>query len=293
VLGDYDGKTYGIPYVFSTPVMFYNKTAFEEAGVTPKFDTWDDVMATAKAMTAATGKPALNVACASASGDWCMQGIIKSNGGRAVAEDHKSVVFDSPEAIGAVQELRDLFDAGVLANIPAADAYTAFPTGQVTMQLNTAVMQSTYLAGGEAAGYELAVAPMPAFKGKQAVPTNSGSALFILSTDPKKQAAAWEFIKFMTSGDTEAKINEGFGYVPQRPTIIDGPLKAHYEKYADLIQPNLDQLKKLEPWDAYPGNNYAQISKLFGDAVSNSVFYGADVADTMKKAAADANALID
>ncbi len=44
-LGDWEGQTYGMPYVFSTPVLFYNASAFQKAGVPADTDlsTWPRV----------------------------------------------------------------------------------------------------------------------------------------------------------------------------------------------------------------------------------------------------------
>jgi sn-glycerol 3-phosphate transport system substrate-binding protein len=41
----YGGKTYGIPFQRSTPVMYYNKEAFREVGLDPEKPpvTWDDL----------------------------------------------------------------------------------------------------------------------------------------------------------------------------------------------------------------------------------------------------------
>lgn len=64
-LGDWEGVGYGMPYVFSTPVLFYNATAFEKAGLAaePDLSSWDKVVEAAKVITAKTGKPALTISC--------------------------------------------------------------------------------------------------------------------------------------------------------------------------------------------------------------------------------------
>ena len=46
-LGQVDGKTYGLAYTFSTPVLYYNADLFEAAGLDPDMPpkTWDEVKA--------------------------------------------------------------------------------------------------------------------------------------------------------------------------------------------------------------------------------------------------------
>ena len=47
------GKTYGVPFQRSTPVLYWNKEAFKEAGLDPDTPpgTWDDMVAFGKKLT--------------------------------------------------------------------------------------------------------------------------------------------------------------------------------------------------------------------------------------------------
>ena len=206
-LGEWDGHLYGMPYVFSTPVLFYNQTALEAAGLpadTP-LSTWDDVAAAATTVTAATGKPSLAVSCSVKGGSWCMQGIIRSAGGHVLSEDRSTIEFGEPGAVTAVSGLRSLYDQGVLVNQDSATQMESFGRGDTVFQLQTSALQSSYMGAAKAGGWTLAAAPMPSFGDTPTVPTNSGSALFVFSSDPAKQRAAWEFVTFMTSAHAYAR----------------------------------------------------------------------------------------
>lgn len=296
VLGDWDGVTYGIPYVFSTPVLWYNATALEAAGLPADVDlsTWDAVKAAAQQVTEATGKPALTITCAVKGGNWCMQGIFKSNGGAVLSDDRKTIEFGSDESIGAVEMLRDLYDDGVLANLDSAAQYEAFARGDSVIQLQTSVMQSTYMAAAEAGGWELKNTVMPSFGDKEVVPTNSGSALFMFSQDPAKQRAAFEFMSFMTSDRAYEVISTGIGYLPLRTGLTEGDgALADWAAGNPLVAPNLAQLDNLSPWVSYPGNSYVQVDDVLATAIEDAVFYGKDPAETMTDAAERAQALIE
>ncbi len=295
-LGDWNGKTYGIPYVFSTPVLFYNATAFKNAGLseTPDLSTWDKVAAAAKAITAKTGKPALTISCAVTGGNWCMQGLIRSNGGRVLSEDRKKIEFGEPAAVGAVEMLRGLYDDGVLANLDSSAQYEAFARGDSAIQLQTSALQGTFMAAAKAGGWSLKDTTMPAFGDKQVVPTNSGSALFMFSKDPAKQRAAWEFMQFMTSDHAYEQISTKIGYLPLRTSLTEkGGALADWAAGNPLVKPNLDQLAKLEPWVSYPGNSYVQVDTILATAIEDSVFYGKDPKSTLADAQKRAQALIE
>ena len=61
----------------------------------------------------------------------------------------------------------------------------------------------------------------PAFAGKEVVPTNSGSALFVFTQDQAKREAVWEFITFVTSERGYTIITEDIGYLPLRPSLVE------------------------------------------------------------------------
>ncbi|MDH6279269.1 ABC transporter substrate-binding protein [Prescottella agglutinans] len=286
-LGDWNGETYGMPYVFSTPVLFYNANAFQKAGLPADTDlsTWPKVAEAAKKITATTGKPALTISCAVKGGNWCMQGLFRSAGGNVLSEDRTTVEFASNESLAAVQMLRDLYDQGVLANQDSAGQMESFMKGDSAIQLQSSAVQGMLLGASKAAGWELRAAAMPAFEGREAVPTNSGSALFVFAQDPAKQRASWELIKFLTSDHAYTQISSKIGYLPLRTSLTTDP--AALKTWADgnpLLAPNLAQLDRLEPWQSYPGNSYVQIDDILATAIEESVFYGKDPAATLSAA---------
>jgi hypothetical protein len=48
--------------------------------------------------------------------DWLFQGVVRSNNGEVISRDRKTLKFAEPEAVEAVQMLRDLADAGAYEN---------------------------------------------------------------------------------------------------------------------------------------------------------------------------------
>jgi multiple sugar transport system substrate-binding protein len=100
-------------------------------------------------------------------------------------------------------------------------------------------------------------------------------------------------MKFLTSEHGYTIITSEIGYLPLRPAIVDDPryLKDWVQDHP-LIQPNLDQLAILEPWDSMPGPNYRQIVSLMMDAAEMAVYGGVDVEATLADAQANAQALM-
>lgn len=293
-LGQLNGKTYGLPFTFSTPVLFYNAKLFTEAGLDPENPpaTWEEAKADALQIAAQTGASGIHVG-GSTGADWIVQALIGSNGGKVLSDDRTTIEFGSSEAIGAISMWQDLIASGASDKLNDSEVVEAFTQGKVGMLLYTSALQSAFLPAAEAGGWELKAAVMPSFGDKATTPVNSGSSLMILSDDTAKQQAAWKFLQFVTSERGYTIITSKMGYLPLRASIVDDPqyLKEWVEANP-LIQPNLEQLERLQPWVSYPGMNWSQIETTLLEAVQKSIQSTDDVASIMTDAAARAQALI-
>lgn len=289
-LGDVDGKTYGVPFVFSTPVLYYNADLFTQAGLDPEKPptTWDEFKTAALAIKAKTGKNGGYIDCfTKVSGDWCYQAVVASNGGSVISEDRTKLTFAEAPAVQAVEMAQDLVNSGASPKLSQDQAYPAFARGEIGMIVETSAAQGTFIkgAGGAKPPWTLRATVMPSFTGKPVVPTNSGAALFMFAKDPAKQRAAWELITYLTSDAAYTQITSKIGYLPLRTGLLDDPngLKT-WAAQNPLVQPNVDQLAKLKPWVSFPGNNYVQIRTGMLEAVESVVYSGADPQKTLTDA---------
>jgi multiple sugar transport system substrate-binding protein len=292
-LGVVDGKTYGVPWTLSTPVLFYNPNLLAAAGITDPPTTWDELAADAAKIKTATGAAGVANGCigtAASGGDWCLQAILGSNGGGVLKND--KTTFDSKANISAITEMQKLASSGAMTDLTTQQMVQQFSTGKVAFVLNTAALQTTLLnAIGNS--FYLKNTTMPAFAGKTATPTNSGSALEVFASDPAKQAAALKLIQYLTSPEAETLITTQVGYPPLRQGVAtDEKYLAAFSTQHPLLSANVAQLAKIIPWQSYPGNNFSQIETLIGDAVTKSVFQNQDPATQLKSAQQQALALL-
>jgi len=272
-LGEMNGKTWGLAYTFSTPVLFYNANLFRAAGLDPDKPprNWAEVKTTALAIRSKTGKGGVFPSIYTGF-DWLYQSILLSNGGRALSEDRKRLMFAEPASVEAVSTMRDLLVSGAQPRINDAEAADAMMSGNLGMLLTTSAYQRALLSAAKDK-FELRAAALPSFGDKPAVPTNSGSALFILSRDAAHQKAAWELMKFMTSKRGYTIITSKIGYLPLRLEIVDDPqYLGEWVKQNPLVRPNLEQLSRMSPWQSMPGNSYKQIGKIEVEALNEAVY---------------------
>jgi len=274
-LGKLDGRTYGLAYTFSTPVLFYNADIFREVGLAPETPpaTWEALKAAGEQIKAKTDYLPLATGIYGPTAlDWLMQGVINSNGGAVINADRTKMTFAEPEAIEAVEMLRSLAQEGITRNLSITAQMEGMAAGNTAMYLQTSAIQG-FLVNGAEDNFELRAAAMPAFGDKPVKPSNSGSALSLHSTDPAKQRAAWELMKFLTSKRGYTIITSEIGYLPLRPEIVEDPeYLGEWVKDHPLLQPNLAQLKNLAPYVPLPGPNYLQIGISMMDAMEMATF---------------------
>ena len=92
-------------------------------------------------------------------------------------------------------------------------------------------------------------------------------------------------MKFLTSERGYTIIQSKIGYLPLRPTIVnDERYLKDWVAANPLVQPNLKQLDKLEPWVAFPGPSYQNIRGTMMKAVEEVVLGGADPQATLTDA---------
>ncbi|MEJ1200911.1 MULTISPECIES: extracellular solute-binding protein [unclassified Streptomyces] len=135
--GQVNGVQYGLPFAASTRVLFYNKTLFEEAGVTPP-KSWDDLADAAEALKAEGVKYpyALPLGAEEAQAE-TMQWMLSGGGG--YTDDVGTYSVDSPQNVTTFTWLRDeLVGEGLTGpvapgELDRADAFAAFANGDVGM----------------------------------------------------------------------------------------------------------------------------------------------------------------
>jgi multiple sugar transport system substrate-binding protein len=102
----YQGKTFGLPWISQPVVLYYNPDLFSAAGVNPPDDTWTwDTFKDAAAKL--TNKA--NGVYGTSFNDWPpIQMFVWQAGGEVISEDLKSCPIDTPEAVQGAQFYGDV-----------------------------------------------------------------------------------------------------------------------------------------------------------------------------------------
>lgn len=292
-LGAIDGKTYGLAFTFSTPVLYINGKLFEEAGLDPTKPpkTWEEVKKYAMQIKDKTGKDGFGLG---PDNSWTSYGIMYSNGGEVLSEDRKKALFAEDKSVEAYEMWQDFYNSGSYAVGNESEVSEQFMAGNLGMHLHTTALLSGYRDASENGNWELCGGEMPGFGDTPSVPVNSGSALAVRSDSANKSAAIWEFIKYATGQEGYTIITEEIGYLPLRTDVADDP--KYLKEFVDnnpIIRINLDQLSRIKPTPIWPGEVAQECSTIFNDETVKAITTESDVKDVLTEAEKQINSLIE
>jgi len=251
-----DGELYAVPYQNSTPLLYYNKDHFKEAGLDPEKppQTWAELVADAKKLTKGSGDSVERYGFALPEGydymGWIMEALTMSNGGRYFNEEYGGeVYYDTPSMLGAAQFVEDLvFKHKVMQQgvVEGGAVSTNFLAGKISMMLLSTGSLS-FIRDNMKANYGVAFVPRNV---RNAVPIGGGSLVMFKGLNDEQKAAGWKFIKWLSSAETLAGWSRFTGYFAPRKSSYDLPdMKDFIAKNADA-KVALDQLPYAKPWFA-------------------------------------------
>lgn len=322
-----DGVQWPAAFAVSTVVLYYNKTAFQKAGLDPTKPptTLAEVKdAAAKLKAAGLGKSGPLVMKMD---PWYLEHLVTGVGQTVVNNDNgrngkraTATTFDEPAMGEAMDFLSSMKKEGLLnpvANSKLIDHYLAVATESSDMLFETSTA-ITLIAGvvqgnldlkkelgdtvdinipaGFKVPFEVGVAPYPGIKapGKGQV---GGSAWYITTTgSPEVQSAAWDFIKYFNQVDNQVKWTAEGSYLPIRD-------KAQQQLEADptwagsligqWITTAYNAMKTLDA--KFPGpliGPYDEFRDDLGQAMESVTIQGADPKAALKTAATEIDAAL-
>ncbi|MBD8078380.1 ABC transporter substrate-binding protein [Cellulosimicrobium arenosum] len=216
-----DGDLYQIPWKTNPFMLYYNKDVFENAGLdpeSPKLETYDDVLAAAKAIKDSGSAdfaiyPPATADYTNVNFDFYPFFLANSDGTQLI-EDGKST-FTSPEGMETLEFWQTLYAEGY----SSAEAYSgdmwAGPFADGVAAMGVAGPWGKAQFDGKV---EFGVVPLPTVDGKAADATSTfaDSKNIGLYTACENKQTAWDFAKFATNDDNDLALLEGTGQFPTR-----------------------------------------------------------------------------
>jgi sn-glycerol 3-phosphate transport system substrate-binding protein len=296
-------QMYAMPFNTSGPVLYYNKKAFTAAGLDPE----QPPATLAEVRTAAEKLKSSGVVAGAPFGLKVEPGYVEhwlalsaklfvnnSNGrsGRTTASE-----LNSKTGKQIFSWLSGMVEDGLAATNAAEgsaqfDNLLGIGNGNYAMSIDTSASLGTIssvLATGAYPNVELGVGPMPGLvTGKGGVLVSGGSLFIMNKSAPEKQAAAWQFAKYLNDTDTQAAWAVGTGYIPIRKSAAETSTVQQFWAQNPGYKVAYDQLLNGPVNDATAGSvigNYVQVRDAVREG-ENSMFLNGTAPNTALKDAA-------
>ncbi|WP_077623296.1 ABC transporter substrate-binding protein [Sediminibacillus massiliensis] len=252
-----DGSVYGISSTTVSPVLYYNKDLFDEAGVEyPPSNpeeawTWDEFKAAAEKLTIKNGDKTEQYGVYGLETVYNHMPLILGNGGEVWTEDGQ-VALNSPETAEVLEEIKKLRHEDGIS--PAAqtlesigmNASQMLQTGKIGMM----VEGSWALQELATMGFPIGMAPLPKI-GPEPV-THGQAHVHAAWNKTEHPEEAWELIKFLSSEEYQTNlVSEGL-WMPNRVDMYsEEGVKAWYN---EAVHPEgfLELAPFFKDAEAYP-----------------------------------------
>lgn len=289
-IGEAEGKLWSIPWQRSTPVLYYNKDFFSEAGLDPNKPpaTWDELESDAQKLTVKDSSGNVTRWGVMIPNDyWIFKPLLLEAGGKADNEAGTQIVIDDKYNRQVYDWLLHLGQIGVTPGIVRwSQSVTSFASGATAMLYNS-TGALTYVR--ENTKYNFGTAFLP--KDVRQVAIEGGGNFFIFRTDPRREAAAWEVIKWMTQPEYTAKWSLGSGYIPVKKAAFDIPA---YKEYTDKWPQALTAYRQLTQTDVERNMMTHHMNEIYDllNALNENIRNGGNMDELLKKAQEHADQLL-
>jgi sn-glycerol 3-phosphate transport system substrate-binding protein len=247
----YENQVYAIPFQNSTPVLYYNKTLFEQHGIKTAPQDWNEIVDVAKKLTNRQDDQ-WGIMLPSVNTDYCgwiLSSLVMANGGKYYNTDYPGeVYYTAPSTVGAMTFWRDL-----------AHKHQVMPTGvlqpnAITSSFFAGKLGMAFLSTGalghirsNVKDFELGVAFMPSHV-KRGVIIGGASLVSFKGINEEQKEAAWKFMEFLTSPETSSRWSRFTGYFAPRKQAYEMPEMKEYLAKDDNASVALSQLQYANPW---------------------------------------------
>ncbi|PGH50298.1 ABC transporter substrate-binding protein [Streptomyces sp. Ru87] len=240
--GQANRTQYGMPFVASTRVFFYNKKLLRDAGITTPPKTWQELQSAAVALEQSGVKTPYGLPLGpeepqAETLNWLL------SGGGGYTDNIGAYTIDAPENIRTFEWLRDELVAKGLTNpepgeTDRQDVYDGFARGEVAM-LNG---HPTLMQIAQENGIDYGMAPPPGKDGES--PATTGVADWMTAFKKNgNQEAIGEFLNFAYSKENVLKFAQQYDLLPVTNSAFDA-MRADKENKA--VWEFLDQLRTAQ-----------------------------------------------
>lgn len=272
-----------LPVSTNNLALFYNKDLFTQAGLDPDSPptTWEELRQDAIAI-AGLGGGVQGYEIYTQPGEgltWQFQPFLWQAGADYLTDDYTTPAFNNDAGKQALGFLVDLIQKDHVAE---AGQWGAFDTGSAGMRIDGSWMVNSYVAQ---APFDFGTAMLPIPEGGEHATNMGGEQAFVFKTTPEQEAAATEFLLWLTSPEVQAKWDTLTAFMPIRQSVLDDAgfqaWVAGEPRFAAFVEQQ--QYAHARP----PIEQYAATSDAFSRALEPAFYGRVSVDDALANAERD------
>jgi len=298
----YQGQHYSMPFNSSTPLIFYNKTLFEKAGLDPENPpkTYEEIRAAAVKLKAS----GIDTPVTWNLHSWyfeqmiCLQDapFVNTSNGRG-SELPTEVVFNSAAGNKVLDWWIGMYNDGLFMDVGPgwSNHRAAFGAGEVAMVMSSSSDVNLLTASLAEKGWEMGTGFIPRPDGATGGVAIGGGSLWMTNNhSPEEELAALKLVQYISSDVPQMAWHKGTGYFPVRKTAME-----KLEKEGWFVEnPNyltaFDQLL-VSPETLNTAGSLLGVFPETRSIIQSSIqecYAGKPVSEALDEAAAKVNALI-
>lgn len=248
-------QLYGMPFNTSSSILYYNKDAFEAAGLDPSRPpkTFDEVADYAEKLVKKDGSNVLTYGFLQAIYGWFFEQYLAVSGGLYVDQGNgrdaraTRAIYNDEKGTLILDWWKAGVDGGYFGNFGRVplDSAAAFDAGKSAMYVESTARMRGHINASQNK-FELGTGfyPRPENAPREGGNILSGASVYILKSRPRdEQQAAWEFVKYSTSAPVQAQWQADTGYYPVRKAAYSEAISREWVGKYPQFNTAIDQLR--------------------------------------------------
>jgi lactose/L-arabinose transport system substrate-binding protein len=288
---------YSLPWDSGPVIMFYRRDLYQKAGVdAAKIATWDDLLAAAKKIDAATGAK-IGTINLGGDDDWFRM-LANQRGCSYFNAAGDTITVNQPGCLDALETIKKLYDAKLVAIGDWGQQIQNVKSGAVAGALFGGWYEGTIRSNAPELAGKWGVYPIPAAAAGGTRAANIGGSSLAITASSKNKDAAWAYIEYaLATNDGQISMLKSRGLVPSLLSAMQDPYVTTPNDYWGGQKIWADLLATMDKIAPYRGTQYYQdvrkiVTTVQNDYVASGKFKSAKEAlDEAARQAANATGL--
>ncbi|MDX8354030.1 extracellular solute-binding protein [Cognatiyoonia sp. IB215182] len=286
-----EGDNYwALPTAVRSLALFYNTRLFEEAGIDGPPETLDEMLEIGAQLTERDGagnitQAGLTMGMTAQDHHWFREGLVRQFGGEPYLDDYRTVNYNTPEGIEAMEFYVGLGEEGGIGAIGfMEEPQAAFKAGRAGMHIDGSFRIGSL---NNTRGLEWGVTELPATAdGMRSNYSSYWVNAITTKAEGEKYEAAVKFMQYITSDEAMQIWLDVVGELPAKPSVGLTEANASNETFGPFI-------RGLEYANTTKFVNESAQRQFLIDAVERVKLEGMSVADSVAIAAEAEQELLD